>query len=426
MARTLSGACGAACSFVLWICAAAASETLDPLALTPAQPEETDTPLGLRAELWRQQFDVRRAGTTQPDFQNRFVLDFRREWQPGEGFKLGLSDRFEVIRAPGNEETRNALREIYASRAFGATRFVDAGRINWRNGVASGFNPTDYLKRNAVIEQGTNNPQALRENRLGTVMLRGQWVGAPGSMQLALIPDLAHGAPTPDDSLAPAWDRTNERQAALLKLAPQLGERITADMLAFARAGAKPQFGANVTALLGDAWVAYVEASGGRTQPLAGPNEPPPPRAWKNAVAAGLTWTSPPGIVATLEYQYSGDALTRERWAAWQQTIGTPLEAQLGRLRNERSRALAPLAQRAWFGRLAWDDAFGSRNLALAAFLRVNTFDHSRLWQLDGSWYLSGRQSLRAIVGGYAGAARSEFGTAPLARYGSLSWVLFL
>ena len=398
---------------------------VDPLALTPAQEEIESPALGLRAELWRQQFDLRRSGSTQPSFLNRAGLDFRREWPVGATWKLGLSDRLEYLRAAGDDETRNALREIYASRAFGSG-FADAGRINWRNGVASGFNPTDYLKRGAVIEQGSLSPAALRENRLGTVMLRGQALSAHGSVQLALIHDLARGDDRSSSTLAPAWDRTNAARAALLKLAPRLGERITFDALAYARRADKPQFGANLTWLAGAALVAYVESSGGKVVPEPGPKAVASPATWRNALAAGLTWTTRPGIVANLEVQYSGDALGRAQWAAWRQTIGTAQERDLGRIRSERARAQTPLVQRAYFIRLAWDDAFDNRDLDLAAFVRANAFDRSRVWQIDATWHLNPRHSVRLIEGGFSGAAGSEYGSTTLRRYRSLNWVAYM
>ena len=176
---------------------------------------------------------------------------------------------------------------------------------------------------------------------------------------------------------------------------------------------------------MSDALLAHTEWSGGQATPLPGPSEAAPAAAWRNALAAGVTWTTPLGIIATAEYQYSGDALTRERWAAWRQTIGTPLERDLGRLRNERSRALAPLVQRAWFMRLGWDNAVGNRDLDLAAFVRVNAFDRSRLWQVDAAWHLTQRQSLRLIVGGFGGDPRSESGSTVVRGYGSLNWMMF-
>jgi hypothetical protein len=408
-------------------CGAVHAQAVDPLALTPeAPPEEAaPAPLGLRLELWRQQFDLRRPSTTQPIFANRAVLDFRREFSIAQDWKVGLSDRFEYLRTPGDDESRNALREVYASWGRGSS-FFDAGRINWRSGVAAAFNPTDYLKRGAVIEQGTQNPQALRENRLGTVMLRGQRVANAGSAQLAWLPDVADSNMTSDNGLAPAWDRTNAARAALLKIAPQTGELISADVLAYARAGARPQVGANLTLLAGEAILTYVEYSGGKAAATRGPSEVAPAATWKNQIAAGFAWTTPPGIVATIEYHYSGDALTRTRWAAWQQTIGTPRERELGQVRTERSRAQAPLVQRAWFARLAWADAFGRRDLELATFMRVNAFDRSRLWQADATWHLSERQSVRLIWGGLRGAPRSEYGSAALRSYGSINWVLFV
>ncbi len=65
---------GIACAFA----AAVQAQAVDPLALEPeAAPQHAEAaPLGLRVELWRQQFDVRRQSATQPEFGNRAVLDW--------------------------------------------------------------------------------------------------------------------------------------------------------------------------------------------------------------------------------------------------------------------------------------------------------------------------------------------------------------
>lgn len=409
------------------VISAAHAQASDPLALVPQEQGETPAATGLRFELARDQFDRRQlAGAraaTSPAWQNRAVLDFRREWSPDANWKLGFSDRVEQVFAPTGDETRNALREIYASRALGAGGFVDAGRINWRNGVATGFNPTDFLKRGALIARTTQSPQALRENRLGTAMLRVQAISSLGSAQAALIPELADQRST--SATSPAWDRTNGANAALVKFAPRVDERTSVDVLAYARAGERPKLGANVTRLVGDASVLYAEWAGGDTRPLAGPFEAPRNERWTHSWVAGGTWTSPVGVVLTLEHQYAGDALTPDRWRAWQQVMGTPLAAQLGALRGARAGAQAPLTRNAWFARAAWDDAFGVRGIDLAAITRINATDRSRLWQTEARWHIDDRHSLAAIVGGFSGAARSEYATTSTRRYAQLAWLAY-
>lgn len=416
IAAGLAGAC---------LAATAGAQAVDPLALVPQAQDDAAAPepWGVRLELARDQFDRHAAAADGAAWVDRLVLDARHVWALNADWKFGWSDRVEQVHAPGGDTTRNALREVYASRAFGSAGFVDAGRIQWRNGVAYGYNPTDFLKRGALVAQTTQNPQALRENRLGTVMLRGQMLSALGSVQAALIPDLGSGPST--SATAPAWDRTNGARAVLVKVAPALGERTSVDVLGHARAGQRPRLGVNLTHLAGDAWVAHAEWAGGSAMPLTGPDEAPPAARWTQSLVAGLSWTTPSGLVLTLERFHAGDALTPARWRAWQDALVTPRAAylgpQLGALSSARAADQEPLTRDAWFARAAWDDAFGVRHVDLAAFARINANDRSRLWQAEVRWHLSDRHSLAAMLGGYAGDARSEYGSLTLRRYAQIT-----
>jgi hypothetical protein len=79
----------------------------------------------------------------------------------------------------------------------------------------------------------------------------------------------------------------------------------------------------------------------------------------------------------------------------------------------------------AWFTCLAWDNDFGLRNINLAAFARINSNDHSRLWQLDARWHLNDRHSLSLIWGQYTGRPGSEYGRVPTRAYGQVTWTLY-
>lgn len=420
------------------LCLAAASaaqhaqaQTFDALQLVPNPAAEAPEPaLGLALEVAHEQY-VRRLGAAAAPASQRLDFDLHHDWTPAAGWTLTWSDRLEYRRDRQGDETANALRELALSRAVG-DGFIDLGRVQWRNGVATGFNPTDYLKRGAAIAQTTKNPQTLRENRLGTVMLRAQTFAAWGSVQAAVMPDLADHAST--SATAPAWDRTNAQRAALLRFAPRLDERTSLDLLAYARAGAQPQTGLNLTHLLGDAWVTYLEWSGGSSSALAGPGAAALPAGWHNTLAAGATWTTPAGVVLTLERQYAGDALTPARWRAWQGALtaapggpsgggaGAQLGAQLGAMRSARAADQLPLTRDAWFMRAAWDDAFAVRDLDLAAIARIDAIDHSRLWQTEAHWHLNDRHSLWFLLGGYDGALRSEFGSMALRMFAQVAW----
>ena len=111
-----------------------------------------------------------------PDWEERLFLDARKDWRLAPGLSVTYSGRLnlraeDTLPIPTHENVRHDFREGYASWTPAPQLFLEAGRINLKSGVAAGYNPTDFFKTRAVVEPLTSDPQALREDRLGTAML---------------------------------------------------------------------------------------------------------------------------------------------------------------------------------------------------------------------------------------------------------------
>lgn len=374
---------------------------------------------GFKASVGVEAFDRRRPVPDAPDTALRSVLDFRKEWRVGDQLRLTLSDRLEWLEVnTGHSTVRNALREAYLSAGVGDSAFVDVGRINVRSGVGLGFNPSDWLREGANLPQTTQNPASQRENRLGTVMLKVQAVHGWGAAHVALIPHLAS---RPDEESAYGLDfgRTNEDPALHVRVAPRVNERVSLDVLAYARKGRQPQWGLNTTAVLSDALIAHLEWSAGTREGLAGPSQRRS-RSLHHRVATGLSWTAPNGAVLAAEWHLASDALSRDDWNTWRLSTANATAARLGQLRGERSALQDPLVRDAWFFRMAMNGLLRDPDIDVSGFLRLNPHDHSRLWQLDGSWHANAQVSLHASVGGFSGGFRSEFGANALRSFVAL------
>jgi hypothetical protein len=250
---------------------------------------------------------------------HRVSVDFRRVWTLAPGWRFGLSDRLDQQRPleDGERSTINSLREAYLSwqQEGDAPWAVDFGRLQWRNGPAFGFNPTDFLRRGALRTLTTADPIALRENRLGTVMLRVQKLWADGAVSLALVPKL-EDAPS-NASFSADLGSTNSEQRMLATWSPRLGERFSGQLLWLAERGQAPRFGASATALFGDAVVGFAEWAGGRQDDvfaaLAGRSVA---SRWRNQFATGATVSLPGQWAITLELDYNGAAPQRDAWHA--------------------------------------------------------------------------------------------------------------
>ena len=352
---------------------------------------------------------------------NRVSFDVRYAMRLTDAWRLSLSDRLDRTHpAPASQpETSNSLREAYLAwqEPAGATS-LDIGRVNLRQGPSYGYNPTDYFRSGALRAIPTADPIALREMRMGTVMLWAGHLWSQGSASLAVAPKLDAN---PDESPASLdLGATNARNRSLLTGNLRFSERISGQGLLLVGTGQSPTIGASVTALVTDSLVTYAEWSSGRMRSLLDLIQGSPAAAERTQqVSAGLTYTFPGALSVTAEAEYNGAGLDRSGWdavlsqgaAAYQRYLSiTQSSQELG-------------SRRAWL-LYATQKNLGIKQLDATAFLRTNAVDHSHLaWvELRYHWprfdaALQWQQS--------SGGAGTEFGVLPYRRVIQLLGVFF-
>ncbi|MBY0445655.1 MAG: hypothetical protein K2Q15_10655 [Burkholderiales bacterium] len=287
----------------------------------------------------------------------RRSVDFRLDTQLSTDWRVVLADRLDGFgpswQAP--ESKVNTLKEAYLSWQPAADMALDFGRINTRYGVGLGYNPSDFFKEGAVRSVVSVAPASLRENRQGSVMLRGQKLWSGGALTALFSPKLANEADPEAFSLD--WGASNPRDRYLLALS-QNGD-ISSQFLLFGDTETQPQLGLNLTGLLNDATVLHAELSmakeGGRFYRLA----------------SGLTWTSESKLSLGFEYQYDGGAKNAAEWRALQ---AGPLQ-DYWRYRSEVQSRQSMLSQQATMVYARWPDLIPQ--LELAAMWRHDLIDKS-------------------------------------------------
>ena len=306
----------------------------------------------------------------------RASFDFSHSARLSPGLRAVFSDRIDNIHPTdgGADSTVNSLREAYLSwQPEGGNTVVEFGRINLRYGPAYGYNPTDFFRDGSLRTLTSANPFALRENRLGTVMLRGQRLWTDGSLSVAYSPKLA-SRPNAD-----GWSldlgSTNNRDRALIALGTQFSQRVSTQVLAYKEDGLSTTLGASLTALLSDAATAHLEWSRGREPDLLSRAlVAPGATATRNRFASGVTYTTLGKLSVTAEYEYNGFALSQSKWASLGATapatqVAYLVEAQRLQEQVPRQAMLIYVTQK----------SLGLKDLDLTAFLRINGNDHSRL-----------------------------------------------
>ena len=380
-----------------------------------------------------------------PSWQERLSLDVRRTWDLDPRLKATYSGRFNLLAEdggtfPGGENLRHDFREGFASLEPAPQSYLDLGRINLRSGVAIGFNPTDIFKTRATVDRISNDPSVLRENRLGTVMLRGLSVGASGALSLAYAPSLTDPTPVYTGtlpSLNPMLDRTNADHRLLLKVNRDLIGDLSPELLLF-HEGDRTRLGANLTHEVGGGLIAYAEWAGGRranlieeadrygrktgTIPQAAPRILPRDRGERfyNDLTIGGSYTTDFKVMLNLEYHYHGAGLSRQDWRNWVDiggaNAGVPgVTSQLWYLRSYALEQQEPLTRHAAFLRAEWTDAFVP-GLKLAGLASFNLYDGSRLVQVTADYFWSDLWTFGLLAAASSGGSHSERGSTPQAR----------
>jgi hypothetical protein len=391
------------------------------------------------------------ASATTFDWQNRTSLDAVVEWRPWRRLTLHLSDRVNVVEQDGlalssRQTFSNNLREAYATWEPARDLYLEAGRINIRNGVALGFNPTDFFKTRTLVGQASLDPSVLRQNRLGTLMVRAQQIWEGGSASVSFAPKVAEPSPVAESDplgVDPRFDATNAAFRLLCTLGFEVAD-LGPQLFAYTEQY-RSKVGLDVTRAFGDAVVAYAEWAGGPegalsaranayglstgSLPAGTPVLPPADgsRRFRNDAAVGASWTIATKLTLNVEYHFHESGFSRDDWRQWFD-LGSASAAAAAPLWYVRGYALdqqEPVTQHQAFVRVDWPNALVD-HLQLGAFAFVDLLDGSVLTQASAAYFLSDRWTIAAYGSANLGAGRTERGSLPQAASGILQAVLYL
>lgn len=385
-----------------------------------------------------------------PNWQNRTSLDLDYSWQFADKFKLSLSNRLNVIVGdtidfPSGENLRNDFREGYLSWEPFPRTFLEAGRINLKNGVALGYNPTDYFKSRATVSIASIDPSAQRENRLGSLMIRGQRIFDKGAATVAFSPRVDSRSPLLLDqktSFNPLFGQTNSDYRFLASISYNIAD-LNPQFLIFVDGGT-PRFGLNLSRVIGSSMVAYGEWSGGRgatltrsavdfgretgSLPQGVPLLPQTEtgKSFQNDLAVGASWTSSFNLTVNLEYHFHQAGLDSEDFDNWI-ALGrsnSQLASELWFIRQYAADRQEPMMRHQFFLRLDWQDLIPSKlNMGGVMFIRPD--DGSLLAQASAQYFISRNWTVGLYMGGAAGGTDTVYGSLPWSASGVMQIVRY-
>lgn len=425
---------------------AAAQENGDlgliPGAVGQAPPPSTDTSGHGKYSLenavgwysYRGSFVVPQAGGVPSRWADRTAFDGLDQWTLAPDVTLTASDRLSVAFADGigfpNGSVRNDIREAYVTAEVAPQTFIEAGRINVRYGVAYGYNPTDYFRGRTSVAQSSSDPGAARLNRLGAVMVRGQYFFTGGAVELVYSPKLH--SPVALGSLAspldPKIDQTNGSDRALAAFSFEL-EEFSPQLLVYYDSG-RTKFGLNLSHPIGAQIIAYASWSGGeggqvvadaiafgkrtRTFPAYLPVMPSTSlgRSFQNDVSVGASWSGEYKESVSVEYNFHQAGFSQADWRAWYATGANPGWSQtMWYIRGYASDQGQPMSRHQAFIRADWAEPFHIDHADIAAYVMTNLADGSGIGQVSASYDLSDHWSAGIYGSGSFGAKQSEWGS---------------
>jgi hypothetical protein len=355
--------------------------------------------------------------STRWDASQRASLD--GSWHGGlagvPGWQWHVADRLDVFgpdRTPGQHPGVNTLKDLFAGGSLGPELALDVGRINTRYGAAYGWNPTDAFRTDAVRVVSSPDPASLRENRLGTVMLRGQDLWNGGSLTAIVAPRLADHPSDAGGSLDLA--ATNRHTRWLLAATQRLGDDFAPQWLVWhdGESPGSPRLGLNLTHLLGSACVAHLEAAGGRlpSRLAVAQGRADADVDWRGDIVAGATCTDAWNQSLTLEFQHDGEALDAAGWRALR--AGPP--SGIAAYALEAQRGLDPLTSNQVFAQLRWTNA-GIAQLDLSGYASWSLADYSHAAWMEARYHWA-RTDLAVQWQVNTGGPLTEHGLAPAHR----------
>jgi len=335
---------------------------------------------------------------------NRWSTNFQLNTALTDRFRFVMGDRLDVTSKNNvtGQSAVNTLKEAYVSWQIDKHRFIDVGRIKQLYGAAIGYNPTDYFRTGAVRSIVSIDPNSLKENRLGSVMVRGQTLWDTGSLTAIYSPRIeAHPSSA---ALDPDFGATNNRNRWLLALTQKVYRNLSPQVLLYGEEGGSAQAGLNLNAVPTDALVTFFEWSGGRGKSqLAQAFDQPAPLAFHQRFATGLTYTTASKVSMTLEYEFDSAAPSAAEWRALRQA--PPMVYGQYRVTTQALQDLA--TKQSVFGYVSWQDAI-VKHLDLNAMLRFSVTDNSCLSWVEARYHLN-RVDLALQLQAAGGSRASEY-----------------
>lgn len=238
-------------------------------------------------------------------------------------------------------ESRGFVREAYWSMTPSESWFIDVGKKDIRNGQFFFVSPLDFLQNPSnYASRGVSNALGVswRDTyREGSIVAQGSWFTAKGTLELAVIPQLAN---TPKEEGVGEWNsaqRTNSTERYYASYTTAVWEDFNPRLVMVG--GDNQGVGIGTSGFLSDDWILNVELAVSDHSPLREPGKQALkklqtlqfPQADEMFVeqrkdefyqfGAGLRYTTESNLAISLEYLFQDQGWGKDDWDTYFDTL---------------------------------------------------------------------------------------------------------
>jgi len=314
------------------------------------------------------------------------------------------------------------VKDLYYKTELGSAYFLELGRMNVKEGVARGYNPTDYFRGGSALTLSVD-PKERKDNRLGAVLVQGTYIAEDYTIKALYAPEISV-----DESSI--WGNkkhfglklheTNKQERATLYAGyTGLDDWSLSALVHHDDDGI--HLGTNISYIYERA-IWYMEASVNKRaeQIIEALDTLHATNAlmanfstdtdYQTELSLGLNYTFENSVVGTFEYIYNSAGFDSHDWKTYFTLMQTSTKytPMLGKARGVIANNAQRMSKHTLFAMARKSDALPNLDWVVMAW--VNPVDRSTLLQV-GTSYDCEDMVFSADIRSYIGKAQSEYGS---------------